>query len=128
MSLERSQIYSCADCDALLEVVKGADCELDCCGGTKVELLVEKTADSATEKHVPIIEKVDGGYKVIVGSTLHPMQDDHLIEWIELVVDDAVYRQYLKPGQEPIAEFKAPAGSVVYAREHCNLHGLWKGE
>jgi superoxide reductase len=111
-----------------LEVVNGANTELDCCGGTKVELLVEKTADSSTEKHVPIVEAIDGGYKVTVGSTLHPMQDDHLIEWIELVVDDAVHRQYLKPGQEPIVEFQTPEGSVVYAREHCNLHGLWKGE
>ncbi len=128
MSLERHQLYGCAACGAVVEVLNGASCELDCCGENKFELLEEKTADASTEKHVPIIETIDGGYKVIVGSTLHPMQDDHLIEWIELIVDDAVYRQYLKPGQEPIAEFKAPAGSVVYAREHCNLHGLWKGE
>ena len=126
MALEKLQIYAC-ECGAMFEVVRGADCEFTCCGDQKVELLEEKTADTTTEKHVPIVEKIDGGYKIIVGSTLHPMLDEHLIEWIELVIDDAVYRQYFKPGDHPVAEFQTPPGKVVYAREHCNVHGLWKG-
>ena len=31
-----------------------------------------------------------------------------------------------EPGDEPEAVFKVDAGSVS-AREHCNVHGLWKG-
>ena len=91
-----------------------------------MELLYEKTADATTEKHVPVIEKIDGGYKVKVGSVPHPMQDEHYIEWIELLADGKAYRQFLEPGSEPEAVFSIEAGSVS-AREHCNVHGLWKG-
>jgi len=73
-----------------------------------------------------VIEKIDGGYKVKVGSVPHPMKEEHLIEWIELLADGKAYRQFLKPGDEPEAKFNVKAGSVS-AREHCNVHGLWKG-
>jgi superoxide reductase len=75
---------------------------------------------------VPVIEKVDGGIKVTVGSVPHPMTDEHYIEWIELLADGKAYRQFLKPGDEPEALFNVSADSVS-AREHCNVHGLWKG-
>ncbi|MEW5816401.1 MAG: desulfoferrodoxin family protein, partial [Spirochaetota bacterium] len=61
----------------------------------------------------------------IVGSTLHPMLDNHYIEWIELVADGRAYRKFLKPGDEPKAVFCIKANSVK-AREYCNLHGLWQ--
>ncbi|MHC4237182.1 MAG: desulfoferrodoxin family protein, partial [Planctomycetota bacterium] len=84
-----------------------------------------KTADASTEKHVPVIEKIDGGYKVTVGSTLHPMEAEHFIEWIELIADGKAYRQFLNPGDAPVAVFAVEAATVT-AREHCNKHGLWK--
>lgn len=61
----------------------------------------EKTAHAATEKHVPVIEKVDSGYKAAIGSTLHPMEEKHYIEWIELLADDKAYRQILNTGDAP---------------------------
>ena len=108
-----------------MEVIYGSTGELVCCG-QPMELLDEKTADAATEKHVPVIQKIDGGYKVAVGSTLHPMTEEHHIEWIELLADGKAYRQFLAAGDEPIAEFKIEADAVT-AREHCNVHGLWRG-
>jgi superoxide reductase len=90
--------------------------------------LKENTTDAAKEKHVPVIEKTATGYKVKVGSVAHPMLPEHYIEWIELLADGAeskVYRQFLKPGQAPEAEFQV-SGAEVSAREYCNLHGLWK--
>lgn len=122
---ERLQIYKCAACGNIVEVLKGGDGQLVCCG-KPMELLDEKTADAATEKHVPVIEKVDGGYKVKVGSVPHPMTDEHFIEWIELLADGKAYREFLQPGGEPEAIFCIEADSVS-AREHCNVHGLWKG-
>jgi len=98
---------------------------LTCCE-QPMELLDEKTADAATEKHVPVIEKIDDGYKVTVGSTLHPMEEKHYIEWIELLADGKAYRQFLNPGDAPEAKFAVLSESVT-AREHCNVHGLWKG-
>ncbi len=122
---ERLQIYKCAECGNIVEVLHGGGGQLVCCGGP-MELLEEKTADAATEKHVPVIEKVDGGYKVKVGSVPHPMTEEHLIEWIELLADGKAYRQFLEPGAAPEATFLIE-GNSVSAREHCNIHGLWKG-
>ena len=119
------QIYKCATCGNIVEVLHGGIGELVCCN-KPMELLDEKTADAATEKHVPVIEKVDGGYKVKVGSVPHPMEEKHYIEWIELRADGKSYRQFLKPGMAAEAVFSVEADSVS-AREHCNVHGLWKG-
>ena len=123
---EKLQIYKCMVCGNIVEVVHGSTGELVCCG-QPMELLDEKTADAATEKHVPVVEKIDGGYEVKVGSVPHPMQEDHFIEWIELLANGKAYRQFLGPGDEPEAIFNAGADSVG-AREYCNVHGLWKGE
>ena len=92
-----------------------------------MEKLEAKTADEGKEKHVPVIEKVDGGYKVMVGSVPHPMEEKHYINWIELRVGDQAYCQYMKPGQAPEATF-AVSGTSTGAREYCNVHGLWKGQ
>ncbi len=122
---QKLQIYKCAVCGNIVEVVYGSTGELVCCG-QPMELLDEKTADAATEKHVPVIQKIDSGYKVTVGSTLHPMEEKHYIEWIELLAGDKTYRQFLNPGDAPEAVFNIEATEVT-AREHCNVHGLWKG-
>jgi len=122
---ERLQIYKCAICGNIIEVLYGGTGELVCCG-QPMELLDEKTADVATEKHVPVIEKIDDGYKVIVGSTSHPMEEKHYIQWIELLANGKAYRQFLNPGDKPQAVFNVEADKVS-AREHCNVHGLWKG-
>jgi len=122
---EKLQIYKCAICGNIVEVLHGSSGELVCCGEL-MELLDEKQTDSAAEKHVPVIEKIDGGCKVTVGSTLHPMKEEHYIEWIELLDGGRAYRQFLKPGATPQTMFNVKADSVT-AREYCNVHGLWKG-
>ncbi len=109
--------------DTLLEVIIGTG---DAQG---YELMEEKTADSTVEKHVPFIEEIEGGYRVKVGETTeHPMIENHYIQFIEIVAGDRVYKKYLKPGDKPQAEFLMEKADKVYAREHCNIHGLWKGE
>jgi superoxide reductase len=90
-----------------------------------MSLLKENTTDAAVEKHVPTLEKKDGGWQVNVGSVDHPMTAEHYIEWIELIVGETVYRQNLNPGAKPAAFFPCPADKVT-ARAYCNLHGLWK--
>ena len=120
------EVYKCSVCGNIVEVLFVGGGELVCCG-KPMELQEEKTADSATEKHVPVIEKTEKGVKVKVGSAPHPMEDAHYIQWIEIIADGKVYRQDLKPGQAPEAEFEIQAENIV-AREYCNLHGLWKSE
>jgi len=118
-------IYKCEVCGNMVEMIRVGGGELVCCN-QPMALLEEKNADSSTEKHVPIIERDANGYTVTVGSTLHPMQEEHYIEWIELEVDGSCYRKYLKPGDPPSASFCACGGENISAREHCNLHGLWR--
>ncbi|MBN1866883.1 desulfoferrodoxin [Candidatus Sumerlaeota bacterium] len=122
--LREREIYKCPKCNILVEVLRGADAALECCGDP-MTLLTENTVDAAQEKHVPVIEKIDGGFRVQVGSVAHPMEAAHYIEWIELIADGRSYRKFLKPGDKPEAEFSIDAHAVT-AREHCNLHGLWK--
>ena len=120
------EIYKCDVCGNMVEVIHGGKGQLVCCG-EPMTLLKENTTDAATEKHVPVIEKIDGGYKVKVGSAPHPMEEKHYIEWIELLAGEKSYRSFLEPGQEPEAVFHVEAEKVS-AREYCNIHGLWKGE
>jgi superoxide reductase len=124
MATKRLQIYKCNVCGNIVEVVHTGAGELVCCN-EPMALQTENTTDAATEKHVPVIEKVEGGYKVKVGSAAHPMTAEHWIEWVQLLADGQAYRQFLDPGGAPEATFAISAASVS-AREYCNLHGLWK--
>jgi superoxide reductase len=120
------QIYKCAICGNIVEVVHASAGQLVCCGQPMI-LQTENKVDASQEKHVPVIEKAPGGYKVSVGSVAHPMEEKHYIEWIELLADGKVYRQALRPGIAPEAFFEIDA-TEVSAREYCNIHGLWKAE
>lgn len=123
--IQVKQIYKCSICGNIVEVLYAGGGTLVCCG-KPMELLVEKTQDQGMEKHVPVIEKTEDGVKVKVGSVEHPMEENHYIQWIELIADGISFRKFLKPGEKPEAEFKVKAENLE-AREHCNLHGLWRG-
>jgi superoxide reductase len=110
----------------MVEVVRPGAGGLVCCG-KPMENLAAKVADVGKEKHVPVIEKINGGIKVKVGSIPHPMEEKHYIEWIEVLLDGKSYRQFLRPGQTPEAVFDLAGGNVT-AREFCNVHGLWEGK
>jgi len=125
MATQKLQVYKCNVCGIIVEVLDGGAGELVCCG-QPMRQMVENTVDAAKEKHVPVVEAIDGGVRVKVGSVPHPMEQKHYIEWIEVIAAGKAYRQFLQPGQKPEAEFKIKAGDVELVREYCNLHGLWK--
>ncbi len=123
---EINEIYKCTVCGNIIEVLHKGAGELVCCN-QPMGLMDENSTDAAQEKHVPVVEKTGKGMKVTVGSVPHPMEEDHFIEWIELIADGQVWRKMLKPGDTPEAEFEvSPERWTV--REYCNLHGLWKIE
>lgn len=128
---KKLQIYKCEICGNIVEMVHDGKGQLVCCG-QPMKLYAEQTADSSLEKHVPIIEKVDEGVLVKVGSVPHPMEEKHYIEWVELVDEESgkAYRRFLKPGDKPEALFRLCLNSTehLYAREYCSIHKLWKGE
>lgn len=123
---ELNQIYRCNVCGNMVEVINTGAGELVCCG-QPMELLVERQTDVGPEKHIPIVEKTDQGIKVKVGEVPHPMEENHYIQWIEVLSGGKIYRQFLKPGDEPEAEFELESNEIadLRAREYCNVHGLW---
>ncbi|MBU7042339.1 MAG: desulfoferrodoxin [Theionarchaea archaeon] len=119
------EIYKCAICGNIVEVLHAGMGELVCCG-EPMELQKEKTEDVGQEKHVPVIEKNQGTILVKVGSIPHPMEEKHHIEWIQIIADGKTYRSFLNPGDTPQAKFEITAQEIT-AREYCNIHGLWRG-
>ena len=121
---EIKQIYKCEICGNIVEIIHRGGGTLTCCG-KPMRLFTDNTVDAAVEKHLPVIEKIAGGVIVRVGEVEHPMLDEHHIEWLEIHTANKVYKKYLKPGEKPEAIFKVDE-NVLFAREYCNLHGLWK--
>ena len=129
-----NQIYKCPVCGNIVEVLHTGAGELVCCG-QPMQLHSENTVDAATEKHVPIIEELPAnvcrgkdGLKITVGEVAHPMDEDHYIEWIEIITSDGKRgKKFLKPGDKPEVEFYTRM-EITGARAYCNLHGLWKSK
>lgn len=122
--VERLEVYKCEVCGNIVEVLHGGAGQLVCCG-QPMKLQIEKTEDQGKEKHVPVVENIEKGMKVMVGSVPHPMEESHFIEWVEIDTEDGVLRKYLKPGVAPEAEFECATEEKV-VREYCSIHGLWK--
>jgi superoxide reductase len=119
-----NQIYKCSVCGNIVEVLHTGDGQLVCCG-QPMELLDERKEDTGYEKHLPVIENKGSEVIVTVGSILHPMEESHYIELIEVIADGKIYREFLKPGDQPTASFNITADKIT-ARGYCNVHGLWQ--
>jgi superoxide reductase len=117
------EIYRCDVCGTMTEVLQGGQGALFCCS-EPMKRLEKNTVDASREKHVPVIERGDGVITVRVGSVPHPMEDKHIIAWIEVIAEGMVHRQFLRPGDAPEATFAITADAII-AREYCTLHGLW---
>ncbi|ADG81323.1 desulfoferrodoxin [Thermincola potens] len=120
---ELNQIYKCNVCGNMVEIVHTGAGQLVCCG-KPMELNKANEQEASMEKHVPVVEATVEGIRATVGSIKHPMEEKHYIEWIEVIDSGEVARKYLKPGDEPVAEFCLP-GDNVEVRAYCNIHGLW---
>lgn len=117
------EIYKCQKCGNILKVVHAGVAIPYCCN-EPMHLMTENTVDASKEKHVPVAEITNDGLLVKVGSVEHPMEEKHYIEWIEVIAENKVYTEYLKPGQKPQALFPIKP-TTFKVREYCNLHGLW---
>jgi superoxide reductase len=91
-------------------------------------------ANDFEKKHTPFITLDRTGDKVVVNVEVghevpHPNGPDHYITWIELFAGmSPIARLDLSPAvTDPrfCVPVSMPAGTVIRAVEHCNLHGLW---
>jgi len=124
---EKGAVYRCKVCDNVIEVLQDGEGELVCCQ-VPMTLLEARKEDTGQEKHVPIVEKTEGGLLVKVGEVAHPMEENHCIDWIEVKADGNIYRQTLQPGDQPQAQFALDPDEVsqISVRSFCSIHGLWR--
>jgi len=67
---EQMPIFKCQVGGNIIEMLHGGEGEL-VCRGQPMKYFEENTIDAAKEKHVPVIEKIAGGFKVMIGSIPH---------------------------------------------------------
>jgi len=129
---KQNQIYKCSVCGNVVEVLHSGAGELVCCGQS-MNLLEEKKENEGQEKHLPVMEKLPedvcrggDGYIIKVGEDVHPMEEDHYIEWIEVKTNDGkIGKKYLKPSDSTEVKFYTQK-NIQEVRVYCNVHGLWK--
>lgn len=125
----KQKFLKCEKCGAMVGVVKDCTCEncgIKCCGEPMKEL-VPGASDGAQEKHVPVYVKEGNEVIVTIGEVLHPMTEEHHIEWVSIQTKFGNQRKSLKLNDEPKVCFSLCEGDEVEAvYAYCNLHGLWK--
>ena len=119
------KFYKCKHCGKIIAIVNERKVPTICCGEPMSEM-APNTSDGAFEKHIPVYEVKDNIVTVTVGEVIHPMMENHYIEWIAIETNFGNQRKVLKPGEEPKAKFALLEGEkVIRVVEHCNLHGLY---
>ena len=119
------KFYRCNHCGNIIIKLHDSKVPVMCCGEAMTELTINST-DAAVEKHVPVVEHNNQMVMVTVGETLHPMTEEHYIEWIVLETKKGTQIQYLTCYFEPKATFVLTEDDeLINVYAYCNLHGLW---
>ena len=120
------KFFICEHCGNIVAMVKPSGVPIVCCGKIMKEL-IPGTTDASLEKHVPVYTVNDNRVEVVVGDVIHPMAEEHYIEWISLQTKQGNQRKLLLPGMEPKATFLIETDDEVEAvYAYYNLHSLWK--
>ena len=124
--MKETRFYICNHCKNIIGKIHDSGVQVVCCG-EKMKQLVPGEIEASVEKHLPVVTVEDGKVNVTVGSTIHPMTEEHSITWVYLETNVGGQRKGLVPGTDPKVTFALADGEepkAVYA--YCNLHGLWK--
>lgn len=120
------KFLKCKHCGNMVAVVKDNKGVITCCGEPMQEL-IPGVVEASKEKHIPVYHVEGNVVSVEVGSVIHPMQEEHYIEWISIHTKQGNQRKCLKPNDKPEAKFALSDGDeVISVYAYCNLHGLWK--
>lgn len=123
--MKKIRIFRCNICGSIVAILDGNTNTLTCCG-EKMEELHPSFEDTLKEKHVPVISKFSNYVKVTVGEVLHPMMENHYIEWILIKTNFGIKINYLNSLNKPFTEFTlSPNERIEEAYCYCNIHGLW---
>ena len=128
------KFFICRHCGNLVGLIDNKGVPMVCCGEPMTEL-VPNTVEAAHEKHVPVVKKAEecacgckcgNALTVEVGSTYHPMQEEHHISFIYVKTENGGKRRCLKIGQDPIIKVCCCDDKPLTVYAYCTQHGLWK--
>ena len=122
-----TKFYICEKCGNIIGKIHDSGVSVVCCG-QKMTKLEAGVVEASREKHIPVVSVNGSTVEVIVGSVLHPMEEEHNISWIYLETDKGGQRKNLNPGDEPRVTFALSDEKPLAVYAYCNLHGLWKAE
>lgn len=108
---------------SIVEVLNGDF--VPCVGAFKK--IEANTVEASFEKHIPVVSIEGNVLNIKIGSVLHPMTEEHYIQYVFVVYNGTVIRRELKPQDKPELSITIDQDAEdvdVYA--YCNLHGLWK--
>ncbi|MBQ4632061.1 MAG: desulfoferrodoxin [Prevotella sp.] len=121
-----TKFYKCSHCGNVIIKAVDSGVRVVCCG-KPMEELVANTVEASTEKHLPVVTRVDDNHiKVEVGSIAHPMMPEHHIAFVYVETDKGCVKVDLT--DKPEAVVAVGDSKVLAVYEYCNLHGLWKTE
>ncbi|MBQ8880382.1 MAG: desulfoferrodoxin [Clostridia bacterium] len=114
--------YFCRTCGNL---VSEDEKKTECCE-RRMTQITEGEDERVKSKHIPTVTVDQNTVNVSVGSPSHPMDRDHLIEWVYLKTDRGRYIKYLDVEKDPIARFPISDERPLEVSAYCNKHGLWR--
>ena len=121
------QIYHCEICGNVVEVERMGVGTLVCCGQDM--LLEDENRDMANaQKHIPVIvEDQDGlGVKITIGEILHPMTEEHHLDWVQIMTVAGDIRKKMELGEAPVLVLpNLKKEEILGIRSYCNVHGLY---
>lgn len=123
--MTEQKFFRCRHCGNMIEVLNDVGVPMLCCG-EPMQLLVPNTIEASAEKHLPAVTLDGDTVTVQIGSLLHPMLEEHHIEFIYLRTEAGAYKKRLKAGEAPNATYHLGGDKLLEVYEYCNLHGLWK--
>jgi len=121
------KFYICKHCGNLIGFIKNKGVPVVCCGEKMAEL-VPNTVEASVEKHLPVVNVSGDKINIQVGSTPHPMEEEHNILFVYVETECGGQRKCLKVGSEPKISFSFTDDKPKAVYAYCIIHGLWKVE
>lgn len=123
---QTNQIYKCDICGNVVEVEHIGVGTLVCCG-QEMRLEEENRDMSNAQKHIPVIvEDQEGGIKITIGEILHPMTEEHHLDWVQIRTANGDIRIRMDLGESPVVELPhLQKSDILGIRSYCNIHGMY---
>ena len=121
----KQKFYYCEQCGNMIGLIEDKGVPMMCCGEEMKEL-VPNTTEASEEKHLPSVSIEGDTITVSVGSSPHPMEEEHHITFVYVETQRGGQRKNLEIGEEPKLSFCFTDDKPLAVFAYCNLHGLWK--